>query len=121
MTYNTQIVLFCEGKATSIDSKIYTLCFDPKKVEIRPVAGGFADVQKKTLAAKNAADLLRSKRLYYGLCDRDRNIVIALTDVCMLPVAEIENMFWMPDMWSLYEDMLLQLQSQQNEVFYQIF
>jgi hypothetical protein len=111
MTYNAPIVLFCEGKPDSIDSKIYSLFFDPCKIDVQPAGGGYAQVRNKTLAAKNASDLLRAKRSYYGLCDRDRNLAINYTDVCMLPVAEVESIFWIPDMWPLYPDMLKQLDS----------
>jgi ABC-type branched-subunit amino acid transport system ATPase component len=110
MIYTSKMVLFCEGTYGSIDCKIYPLLFDSKQVDIRPV-GSSVDVEKKTLAAKNSADLLRSRRLYYGICDRDRNLVKNVEDICVLPVAELENIFWVPEMWSLYPKMLEQLKS----------
>lgn len=109
MTYGAPIVLFCEGNHDSIDSQIYALFFDSNKLDVQPVGGGFAEVLNKVRATKNASHLLRAKRKYYGLCDRDRNLTMTSNEVCVLPIAEVENIFWMPKMWELFPRIIKQL------------
>ncbi|CAF3391080.1 unnamed protein product [Rotaria socialis] len=111
MTGTAPLVLFCEGSESkkNIDSALYSLLFDRNKIEIRAVHGGYSAVQKKTIATREAQKVLRSPRHYYGLCDRDRNLGISVPDVIVLPVAEAENLFWMPELWPLFSKMLNQI------------
>ena len=111
MTEMALLVLFCEGNntETSLDLSLYSLLFDQNKTEIRAAQGGHEMVREKTIATCEAQEMLRSSRLYFGLCDRDRNLGIKFPDVMILPVAEVENLFWLPDLLRLFDKILEEL------------
>ncbi|CAF1086302.1 unnamed protein product [Didymodactylos carnosus] len=108
MTDAAPRVLFCEGEqaSQSIDFRLYSLLFDANKIEVRPMEGGCEGVRVKTKPAQSASEVLRSPRHYFGIRDRDRNFGIAQRFIVILPIAEIENLFWVPKLWPLFHKML---------------
>lgn len=119
MTTYTPLVLLVEGEPDGPEMLLYQLLFDRAKLEIRPAMPyghekggtyGCTEVRDKMLAARKGAALFQGAQpiKYYGLCDMDRSSVSHAADpnVAVLPVGELENLFWAAPMWSHYPSLL---------------
>jgi hypothetical protein len=113
MTNHPFIAVFCEGNKESLDYSLLSLIFNKRKVMLQP-SGSCGEVKKRVDVSKRTLESVLSLKLptsYCGTVDRDRGYSKMQVGVIRWPIAEIENFFWHPSLWPIYEMILNRIEN----------